>query len=154
MSKYREIAHNRLASYNYEILEKFEVGIVLRGSEVKSLRNHSVNISDAYAGLSKDCEVFVYQMHIPEYSLANRMNHDPKRPRKLLLRKRQVVKLIGQLKKGGYTLVPLSAYFNENGFAKLSLGLAKGKKNVDKREAIKRKEWNREKARILKNHSG
>jgi SsrA-binding protein len=151
MAEYKEIGYNRRANYDYEILEKFEAGIVLRGSEVKSLRSHRINLTDAYAGLSKDCEVFLYQMHIPEYSLANRMNHDPKRSRKLLLRKKQILKLIGQLKKGGYTLVPISVYFNGKGFVKLSIGLGKGKKNVDKRETIKEREWNRAKSRILRN---
>lgn len=153
MSTYKEIGYNKRANYDYEILEKIEAGIVLRGSEVKSLRNHKINLSDAYAGMSKDCEIFIYQMHIPEYSLANRMNHDPKRSRKLLLRKKQILKLIGQLKKGGYTLIPISIYFNEKGFVKLSIGLGKGKKNIDKRETIKQREWNREKSRILKNNN-
>jgi SsrA-binding protein len=151
MAEYKEVGCNRRARYDYEILEKMEAGIVLRGSEVKSLRTHKVSLTDAYAGLSKGCEVFIYQMHIPEYTLANRMNHDPKRTRKLLLRKKQIIKLIGQLKKGGFTLIPLNIYFNEKGFVKISLGLGKGKKNVDKRETIKEREWNREKARLLKN---
>ena len=94
-------------------------------------------MTDSYAGLSKNNEVFIYQMHIPEYSLANRMNHDPKRSRKLLLRRKQIQKLVGQLKKGGYTLVPISIYFNEKGFVKLSIGLGKGKKSIDKRQTIK-----------------
>lgn len=151
MAEYKEIGYNKKAHYDYEILEKFEAGIVLQGSEVKSLRNHKVNLIDAYAGLSKSCEVFLYQMHIPEYSLANRMNHDPKRARKLLLRKKQILKLIGQLKKSGYTLIPISIYFNEKGFVKVSIGLGKGKKTIDKRETIKEREWNREKSRVLKN---
>ncbi|MDR1983118.1 MAG: SsrA-binding protein SmpB [Holosporaceae bacterium] len=150
MAEYTEIGHNRRANYDYEILEKIEAGIVLRGSEVKSLRIHKVNLTDAYAGLSKDCEVFIYQMHIPEYALANRLNHDPKRARKLLLKKKQISRLIGQLKKGGFSLVPVSIYFNEKGFIKISLGLGKGKKTIDKREAIKEREWNREKSRLLK----
>ena len=153
MAHYKEVGYNRRANYDYEILEKIEAGIVLRGSEVKSLRNHKVSLADAYAGMSKDCEIFIYQMHIPEYSLANRMNHDPKRPRKLLLRKKQILKLIGQLKKGGYALVPISIYFNEKGFVKMSIGLGKGKKNVDKRETIKQREWSREKSRILKGNN-
>lgn len=151
MAESKEIGYNKKAHYEYEILEKFEAGIVLQGSEVKSLRNHKVNLTDAYAGLSKSCEVILYQMHIPEYALANRMNHDPKRARKLLFRKKQILKLIGQLKKGGYTLVPISIYFNEKGFVKVSIGLGKGKKTIDKRETIKEREWNREKSRILKN---
>jgi SsrA-binding protein len=151
MASYREVGFNRRANYDYEISEKIEAGIVLKGSEVKSLRSHKVSLADAYVGLSKNCEVFVYQMHIPEYASANRMNHDPKRNRKLLLRKRQIEKLIGQLKKGGISLVPVSIYFNEKGFVKLSLGLGKGKKNIDKRETIKKREWDREKAALLKN---
>lgn len=153
MADYKEVGYNRKANFDYEILEKFEVGVVLRGSEVKSLRMHKVNMTDSYAGLSKSNEVFIYQMHIPEYSLANRMNHEPKRSRKLLLRKKQIQRLIGQLKKGGYTLVPISIYFNEKGFVKLSIGLGKGKKNVDKRQTIKEREWNREKSRILKSRN-
>ncbi|GHT91262.1 SsrA-binding protein [Alphaproteobacteria bacterium] len=153
MAEYREVGFNKRANYDYEILEKLEAGIVLLGSEVKSLRNHKVNLTEAYAGLSKDCELFLYQMHIPEYKLANKMNHNPIRTRKLLVRKKQMLKLIGQLKKGGYSLIPVSIYFNEKGFVKISLGLGKGKKNIDKREIIKQREWNREKARILKNGS-
>ncbi|MDR2158275.1 MAG: SsrA-binding protein SmpB [Holosporaceae bacterium] len=151
MAEYKEIGYNRRANYDYEILEKIEAGIVLKGSEVKSLRMHRINLTDAYAGLSKNCEAFIRQMHIPEYALANRMNHEPKRTRKLLLRKRQILRLIGQLKKGGLTLIPISIYFNEKGFVKISLGLGKGKKNVDKRETIKEREWNRQKSRLLKN---
>ncbi|MDR1235928.1 MAG: SsrA-binding protein SmpB [Holosporaceae bacterium] len=151
MAEYKEVGFNRRARYDYEILEKLEAGIVLRGSEVKSLRTHKVSLADAYAGLSKDCEVFIYQMHIPEYASANRMNHDPKRTRKLLLRRRQIEKLVGQLKKGGISLVPISIYFNEKGFVKISLGLGRGKKTADKRETIKKREWDREKARLLKN---
>lgn len=153
MGSYKEVGYNRKANYDYEILEKIEAGIVLLGSEVKSLRTHKVNLSDAYAGLSKDNEIFIYQMHIPEYSLANRMNHDPKRSRKLLMRKKQINKLVGQLKRGGYSLIPISIYFNEKGFVKLSIGLGKGKKNIDKRETIKQREWNREKSRIMKNQN-
>ncbi|MDR0968227.1 MAG: SsrA-binding protein SmpB [Holosporaceae bacterium] len=149
-AEYKEVGYNRRANYDYEILEKIEAGIVLRGSEVKSLRMNKISLADAYAGLSKDGEVFLYQTHIPEYALSNRMNHEPKRTRKLLLKKKQISRLIGQLKKGGFTLVPISVYFNEKGFVKVSLGLGKGKKTVDKRETIKEREWNREKNRLLK----
>jgi SsrA-binding protein len=150
MAEYKEIGHNKKANYDYEIIEKFEAGLVLRGSEVKSLRSHRVNLMDSYAGLSKNCEIFIYHMHIPEYAMSNVMNHDPKRTRKLLLRKKQISRLIGLMKKGGYTIVPISVYFNEKGFVKISIGLGKGKKNIDKREAIKQREWNREKSRLLK----
>lgn len=151
MSEPKEVGYNRRANYDYEILEKFEAGVVLTGSEVKSLRTHRVNLTDSYAGISKAGEVFLYQMHIPEYRLANRMNHEPKRNRKLLLRKKQILRLMGQLKRGGFSLVPISVYFNKCGFVKISLGLGRGKKNIDKRETIKEREWNREKNRILKN---
>ncbi|MDR0581296.1 MAG: SsrA-binding protein SmpB [Holosporaceae bacterium] len=152
MAKYLEVGFNRRANYDYEILEKIEAGVVLRGTEVKSLRAHRVSLADSYAGLSRNGEVFLYQMHIPEYALAYRTNHEPKRARKLLLRKRQISRLMGQLKKGGLTLVPISVYFNEKGFVKISMGLGKGKKTIDKREAIKEREWNREKLRLLKKH--
>lgn len=150
MSKYEELGVNRKAHYDYEITDKLEAGVVLLGTEVKSLRNNRVNLVDSYAGLSAKNEVFIYQMNIPKYSLAHNTNHEPKRNRKLLLRKREIRKLIGTLKKGGYSLVPLKIYFNEKGFVKISLGIGKGKKQVDKREDIKEREWNRQKARLLK----
>lgn len=151
MSKYKEIGVNRKAHYDYEITDTLEAGIVLFGTEVKSLRGNKVNLTDSYAGLTADNEVFLYQMGIPKYSMANLTNHEPKRNRKLLLKKREIQKLIGALKKSGYSLIPLKIYFNEKGFVKISLGLGKGKKNIDKRETIKEREWNREKSRILKN---
>ncbi len=151
MSKYKEIGVNRKARYDYEITDTLEAGIVLFGTEVKSLRSNKVNLTDSYAGLTVDNEVFLYQMGIPKYSMANLTNHEPKRNRKLLLKKREIQKLIGALKKSGYSLIPLKIYFNEKGFVKISLGLGKGKKNIDKRETIKEREWNREKSRILKN---
>lgn len=150
MATFKEIGHNKRANYDYEILEKMEAGIMLVGSEVKSLRSYRVNLTEAYAGLSRDNELFLYQMNIPKYALANNMNHEPKRTRKLLLHKKQLIRLIGQLKKGGISLIPLSIYFNEKGLVKVSLGLGKGKKSFDKRETIKQREWNREKARLLK----
>ncbi len=149
MSKYKEIGVNRKAHYDYEIIDTLEAGIVLFGTEVKSLRSNKVNLTDSYAGLTADNEVFLYQMGIPKYSMANLTNHEPKRNRKLLLKKREIQKLIGALKKSGYSLIPLKIYFNEKGFVKISLGLGKGKKNIDKRETIKEREWNREKSRIM-----
>ncbi|MCR4624196.1 MAG: SsrA-binding protein SmpB [Alphaproteobacteria bacterium] len=151
MSKYKEIGVNRKAHYDYGITDTLEAGVVLLGTEVKSLRSNKVNLTDSYAGLTADNEVFLYQMGIPKYSMANLTNHEPKRNRKLLLKKREIQKLIGALKKSGYSLIPLKIYFNEKGFVKISLGLGKGKKNIDKRETIKEREWNREKSRILKN---
>ena len=150
MAEYREVGFNKKANFDYQVLETLEAGIVLRGSEVKSLRYHRVNLTDSYAGLSRTNELFLYQMHIPEYALANRMNHQPNRTRKLLLHRKQLQRLIGQLKKGGYTLIPLKVYFNEKGFVKISIGIGRGKKNVDKRETIKEREWQRDKARIMK----
>lgn len=150
MATFKEIGYNKRASYDYEILEKIEAGIALVGSEVKALRSYRVNLTEAYAGLSRNNELFLYQMNIPKYALANNMNHEPKRTRKLLLHKKQINRLIGQLKKGGVSLIPLSIYFNEKGFVKVSLCVGKGKKAFDKREAIKQREWNREKARLLK----
>ena len=152
MSKYKEIGVNRKAHYDYEITDTLEAGIVLFGTEVKSLRSNKVNLTDSYAGLTADNEVFLYQMGIPKYSMANLTNHEPKRNRKLLLKKREIRKLIGVLKKSGYSLIPLKINFNEKGFVKISLGLGKGKRNIDKRETIKEREWNREKSRILKNN--
>jgi len=152
MSKYKEIGVNRKAHYDYEITDTWEAGVVLFGTEVKSLRNNKVSLSDSYAGLTADNEVFVYQMNIPKYSMAKLTNHEPKRNRKLLLKKREIKKLIGLLKKSGYSLIPLKIYFNEKGFVKLSIGLGKGKRNIDKRQTIKEREWNREKSRILKNN--
>ena len=151
MSKYKEIGVNRKAHYDYEITDTWEAGIALFGTEVKSLRNNRVSLSEASAGLTADNEVFVYQMNIPKYSMAKLMNHEPKRNRKLLLKKREIKKLIGLLKKSGYSLIPLKIYFNEKGFVKLSIGLGKGKRDIDKRQIIKEREWNREKSRILKN---
>jgi SsrA-binding protein len=150
VSEYKEVGRNRRAGYDYNIVEKLEAGIVLLGSEVKSLRNHKIALGDAYAGLSKNNEVFIYHMHIPEYASANRMNHAPERTRKLLLKKKQISRLTGQLKREGFTLVPVSVYFNEKGLVKVSLGLGKGKKTTDKRETIKEREWNRAKARLLR----
>ena len=123
MSKYKEIGVNRKAHYDYEIIDTLEAGIVLFGTEVKSLRSNKVNLTDSYAGLTADNEVFLYQMGIPKYSMANLTNHEPKRNRKLLLKKREIQKLIGALKKSGYSLIPLKIYFNEKGFVKISLGL-------------------------------
>lgn len=144
------VAQNRKARFNYTILESFEVGVVLVGSEVKSLRAGKANIGDSYADIEGN-EVILRQMHITEYSGANRFNHYPTRERKLLLHKSQIRKLLGKIKTKGVTLVPLSVYFNDKNRVKIDLAIASGKKNHDKREAIKNREWNIQKARILKN---
>lgn len=122
---------------------------MLLGTEVKSLRAGRANISDAYAA-EKDGELFLFSAHISEYNAANRFNHAPLRPRKLLLHRRETAKLLGAVQRQGMTLVPLSIYFNDRGYAKVELGLARGKKAHDKRDSIKEREWNRDKARMLR----
>ena len=145
----KEIANNKKARFEYEILETFEAGLVLRGTEVKSLRHGKANISDAYAKI-KDGEVYIHQMNISLYEQGNRFNHDPLDVRKLLLHKKEIRRLTGKLAEKGLTLVPLKLYFNEQGRAKLLIGVGKGKKSFDKRETEKNRDWNREKGRILK----
>ena len=147
------IALNRRARFDYEILESFEAGIVLVGSEVKSLRQGRASIGESFAGeMSVDGCVGLYLMNanISEYPGANQFNHDPRRPRKLLVHKRQMNKMLGDLRRKGVSLVPLSLYFNSRGLAKLSLAIGKGKKNVDKRETIKERDWQRDKSRLLR----
>lgn len=143
------VAKNRKAHFNYAIEDTFEAGIVLVGSEVKSLRVGKANLADSYAD-EQDGEIFLRQAHIAEYSGANRFNHHPTRPRKLLLHKNQIKKLIGRLKTKGVTLVPLSIYFNEKNMVKVEMALASGKKTHDKRDTIKTREWNVEKGRLLR----
>ncbi len=143
------IAVNRKARYEYFIEDTVEAGIMLRGSEVKSLRLGNANIADSYADEQKG-GIYLLQAHIGEFSGANRWGHNPTRPRKLLLHKEQIRKLFGKLKVKGYTLVPLSLYFNEKNIVKVELGLARGKKQHDKREAEKERTWQRDKARIMK----
>lgn len=145
----RIVAENRKARFNYFIDETFEAGIVLTGTEVKSLRTGKANIGDAYAS-AETGELFLINSYIAEYEQGNRFNHEPRRPRKLLMHRRQIGKLLGQLKKGGATLIPLSLYFNDRGIAKLKLGLARGKKLHDKRETEKERDWEREKARLIR----
>ena len=140
---------NRRARHEYLIEDSVEAGLVLMGSEVKSLRAGKASLGEAYAG-EQSGELYLLNAHIAEYSPANRFGHSPKRARKLLLHKRERDRLLGQIRREGYTLVPLSIYFNDRGIAKLTLGLARGKKKADKREAAKQRDWQREKARILK----
>lgn len=146
---HRYAAQNRRARFDYFIIEEMEAGIILTGSEVKSLRAGRASINETYAG-EMNGEIFLFNANIPVYEQANQFNHEPKRPRKLLLHKRQVNKLIGAIQRKGMTLVALSVYFNDKGRAKVQIGLAKGKNVVDKRETIKERDWNREKSRILK----
>jgi len=143
------VADNRRARFNYEIGETFEAGIVLTGSEVKSLRAGKATIGESYAD-SRGGEMWLINSNIPEYQQAGRFNHLPKRPRKLLLHQRQINKLAGAVEREGMTVVPLKLYFNERGRAKLLLAVAKGKKLHDKRESEKKRDWGREKGRLLR----
>lgn len=143
----KNITQNNRAHYDYFIEEVYEAGIVLTGTEVKSLRRGKVSITEAHAD-SINGEIFLLNSNIPEYTEANRYNHYPKRPRKLLLHAAQIRKLIGLIKRKGYTLVPITLFFNKKNRVKLSLGLGKGKKNHDKRAVIKEREWKRQKAEI------
>ncbi|HJS30832.1 MAG TPA: SsrA-binding protein SmpB [Alphaproteobacteria bacterium] len=142
-------AQNRKARHDYFIEDKLEAGIALLGTEVKSLRAGGCQLTDAYADVEKG-ELWLLNAHIPEYAGGNRFNHAPKRPRKLLVHKRELSKLIGAVEREGRTLVPLAIYFNQQGRAKVELGLAKGKKKFDKRESEKARDWSRERARLLR----
>jgi SsrA-binding protein len=145
----RFAAQNRKARHDYFIDDSVEAGLVLTGTEVKSLRGGRASMSDAYASEDKG-ELWLWNLHIPEYAPAQRFNHEPKRARKLLLHKKQIGRLLGQVQREGYTLIPLSIYFNDRGRAKCELGVARGKKAHDKRETIKQRDWNREKQRLLR----
>ncbi|MEE2980658.1 MAG: SsrA-binding protein SmpB [Pseudomonadota bacterium] len=145
----RLAARNRKARHTYFIEETFEAGMMLTGTEVKSLREGRANINEAYASV-KDNDIFLLNAHIAEYAGGNRENHPPRRPRKLLLHKREIQKLTMALQRDGMTLVPLSIYFNDHGLAKTNLGLAKGKRQYDKRATVKDREWKRDKARLMK----
>src|ERR1700755_542609 len=143
------IADNRKARYAYAIEDSLEAGIMLVGSEVKSLRGGKSTISESYAQ-AKDGELFLVNAYIPEYTQASRFNHEPKRVRKLLVHKREAAKLAAAIQREGMTLVPLKMYFNAKGKAKVELGIAKGKKLHDKRETEKQRDWQRDKARLLR----
>lgn len=145
----RMAAQNRRARFDYEIIETLEVGIMLTGSEVKSLRAGKASINEAFAG-EMEGALYLFNANIPEYVEANQFNHEPKRPRKLLLRKKQIVKFLNGIQRKGLTIVPLSIYFNEKGRAKVNIGLARGKKTVDKRHTLKERDWQRDKARVMR----
>ena len=145
----RIVAENRKARFNYEIMETFEAGLVLTGTEVKSLREGKANIAESYA-TEEGGEIWLINSYLPEYLQANRFNHETRRRRKLLLNKREVRKLIGAVQREGMSLVPLKIYFTERGRAKLELALAKGKKLHDKRETEKKRDWERQKARLMR----
>lgn len=147
--KVRIVAENRRARFDYAIEDTYEAGIALTGTEVKSLRFGEGSIAESYAEV-KDNQVWLVNSNIPEFSHGNRFNHEPKRPRKLLLHEREINKMHGAVARQGMTLVPLSIYFNARGRAKVELAIAKGRKAHDKREHIKEQEWKRDAARLLK----
>ncbi|MGQ9371830.1 SsrA-binding protein SmpB [Azospirillum sp. A39] len=147
----RIAAQNRRARFDYFIDDTLEAGIMLTGTEVKSLRSGKASINEAYAGLDRSGELYLYNAHVPEYGLAGRwLQHEVRRPRKLLVHRRELNKLMGAIKQKGVTLVPMSLYFNDRGIAKLQLGVATGKKKVDKRETEKERSWKRDKARLMR----
>lgn len=145
----RVAAQNRRARHDYIIEDSVEAGLVLTGSEVKALRAGQASIKEAYAR-EKDGEIWMINAHFSEYAPAAREGHEPKRPRKLLLKRREIARLIGQVQREGVTLVPLKIYFNGRGIAKCELGVARGKKKADKRESEKQRDWQREKARLMR----
>jgi len=145
----RVVADNRRARHHYFIESTLEAGLVLRGSEVKSLRGGKANIQEAYAS-AKDGEIILMNSYIPEYTEANRLNHEPRRVRKLLVRRSEARKLAVAVQREGMTLVPLKIYFTPQGIAKVELGVAKGKKMHDKRQSEKAKDWARDKARLIR----
>jgi len=145
-------ADNRKARFSYAIESQFEAGIVLMGSEVKALRGGKATIAESYA-MVKDGEVWLINSYIPEYLMANRFNHEPRRPRKLLVRKAEVNKFAIAIQRQGMTLIPLKVYFNPKGIAKIEIGIARGKKLHDKRETEKARDWERQKGRLLRDKS-
>jgi len=147
--KFKTVADNRRAKFDYHIEETFEAGLALQGTEVKALRAGQATIAESYAEV-RGGEVWLVNSNIPEYSHGNRLNHEPKRPRKLLLHEREINKMFGAVERKGMTLVPLSIYFNVQGRAKVELALAKGKQAHDKRASIKDRDWKRDKARLMR----
>lgn len=150
--KVKVVAENRRARYDYYVEERYEVGIELKGTEVKALRVGEGSIAESYA-MVEDDEVFLVNASIPEYSHGNRLNHEPRRKRKLLLKAREIAKLHGAINRQGLTLVPLSIYFNTAGRAKVELAIARGKKMHDKREVEKERDWKREQGRLLRHNA-
>lgn len=143
------VARNRRAHFDYEITDTYEAGLQLTGTEVKSLRGGHANIAEAYVSPEKG-GLWLINSDFPPYEAGNRFNHEPRRLRKLLLHKREIAKLTGAVNREGLTIIPLRLYFNDRGLAKLQIGLAKGKKTIDKREDKKQRDWNRAKQRLLK----
>jgi len=147
---YKIVADNRRARYDYELGEVFEAGLMLTGPEVKSLRTGKATVAESYAGVDRKGELFLFNANIPEYLQANRNNHEPRRPRKLLLHAKEIAKLAKGVEREGMTIVPLRIYFNERGRAKIAIALGRGKKLHDKRETDKQRDWGREKSRLMR----
>src|SRR6478672_9189179 len=147
--KQKVVAENRRARFDYFVEERFEAGIQLAGTEVKSLRHGEGSIAESYATIDGD-EIWLINSHIPEYSHGNRLNHEPRRQRKLLMKQREISRLRGSVERQGLTLVPLSIYFNASGRAKVELALGRGKKAHDKRDTIKERDWKRQQQRLLR----
>lgn len=145
----RAVVENRKARHDYFIEESLEAGLALTGTEVKSVRLGLVNLSDAYA-VEEGGDIWLLNVHIGVYPGGSHFNHEPKRPRRLLLHRRQINKMMGRVQREGYSLVPLKLYFNDRGRLKLELGLARGKKQHDKRQSIKERDWQREKSRLMR----
>jgi SsrA-binding protein len=145
----KSVTENRKARFNYTIEDTLEAGLALTGSEVKSLRAGKANIGDSYAS-EEGGELYLINAHIAEYAQAGRANHEPTRPRKLLLHRKEIGRLAGAIQREGMTVVPLKLYFNTRGIAKIELGLAKGKKLHDKRETEKKRDWDRQKGRLMR----
>jgi SsrA-binding protein len=149
--RHKTVAENRRARFDYHIDEVFEAGIALVGTEVKSLRFGEGSIAESYADI-RNGEAWLINANVPEFSHGNRFNHEPKRPRKLLLHEREIARLKGAVERKGMTLVPLSIYFNSRGRAKVELALARGKNAADKRQTEKERDWKREQARVMREH--
>ncbi|MAK64351.1 MAG: SsrA-binding protein [Maricaulis sp.] len=145
------VALNKRARFDYEIEEVFDAGLMLQGSEVKSLREGRANIAESYVSPERD-EIWLINADIPTYGPANRFNHEPRRHRKLLLKRKEIERLAGAVSRDGRTIIPLKLYFNGRGLAKIQIGLAKGKKTIDKRETIKKRDWDKQKSRLMKNY--
>ncbi|QWC55874.1 SsrA-binding protein SmpB [Erythrobacter sp. 3-20A1M] len=150
--KQKTVAENRRARFDYAVEDKFEAGLALQGTEVKALRAGEASIAESYAEV-RDGQAWLINANIPEYTHGNRQNHEPRRPRKLLLHAREIERLVGATERKGMTLVPLSIYFNRQGRAKVELALAKGRQAQDKREYLKDRDWQRDKARIMRDHN-
>ncbi len=152
-NNFKIVAKNNKARFDYELLDKYEAGIVLTGSEVKSIRNGHVSLAECFIGvMANSIHLYLFNANISKYQEATYNNHEPHRPRILLLHQREKIRLINDIQKKGLTIVPLTMYFNNNGRLKLSIALARGKNVVDKRNTIKKRTWNIDKLRILKSY--